>query len=213
MAVVTVYSSAKVDEITDGAVVNAAIIDGNLILTLRDGSTIDVGEIVSAIADATSTVKGVVELATDAETATGTDTTRAVTPFGLASLVATETIRGLIELATTSEATTGTDTARAVTPAGLKAVGDTKQPIDSDLTAIAALAPSNDMIIQRKSGAWTSRTMAQLMVDLEPLFEWVELKLHNGSAYVDADATSIYIGPTDPGTVNNGCIWMDTTGS
>lgn len=41
-----------------------------------------------------------------------------------------------------------------------------KQAADSDLTAIAAIAPSNDDVIQRKAGAWTSRTMAQMKTDL-----------------------------------------------
>jgi hypothetical protein len=41
-----------------------------------------------------------------------------------------------------------------------------KQPLDSDLTAIAGLAPSDDDVIQRKAGVWTNRTMAQLKVDL-----------------------------------------------
>lgn len=41
-----------------------------------------------------------------------------------------------------------------------------KQPLDADLTAIAALSPSNDDVIQRKSGAWTNRTMAQVKTDL-----------------------------------------------
>lgn len=40
------------------------------------------------------------------------------------------------------------------------------QPLDSDLTAIAAIAPSNDDVIQRKAGAWTNRTMAQILTDL-----------------------------------------------
>lgn len=40
------------------------------------------------------------------------------------------------------------------------------QPLDSDLTSIAGLTPSNDDIIQRKSGAWTNRTPAQLKTDL-----------------------------------------------
>lgn len=43
---------------------------------------------------------------------------------------------------------------------------DAKQPLDSDLTAIAALAPANDLIIQRKAGAWTARTMSELKTDL-----------------------------------------------
>lgn len=41
-----------------------------------------------------------------------------------------------------------------------------KQPADSDLTAIAALTPTNDDILQRKSGAWTNRTVAQVRTDL-----------------------------------------------
>lgn len=40
------------------------------------------------------------------------------------------------------------------------------QPLDSDLTAIAALTPTNDDVIQRKAGAWANRTIAQLLVDL-----------------------------------------------
>ena len=38
--------------------------------------------------------------------------------------------------------------------------------LDADLTAIAALTPSNDDLLQRKSGAWTNRTPAQVKTDL-----------------------------------------------
>lgn len=41
-----------------------------------------------------------------------------------------------------------------------------KQNVDSDLTAIAALTPSNDDVVQRKAGVWTNRTPAQIKVDL-----------------------------------------------
>lgn len=40
------------------------------------------------------------------------------------------------------------------------------EPADADLTAIAGLSPSNDDVIQRKAGAWTNRTPAQLKTDL-----------------------------------------------
>ena len=40
------------------------------------------------------------------------------------------------------------------------------QPADSDLTAIAALTPSNDDFIQRKAGAWTNRSISQVLTDL-----------------------------------------------
>ena len=43
---------------------------------------------------------------------------------------------------------------------------DGKQPLDSDLTAIAAIAPANDDVIQRKAGAWANRTPAQYKIDL-----------------------------------------------
>lgn len=41
-----------------------------------------------------------------------------------------------------------------------------KQPIDQDLTDVAALTPTNNDVLQRKAGAWTNRTPAQLKTDL-----------------------------------------------
>ena len=66
--------------------------------------------------DATTTVKGLVQLTGDLR---GTATAPTV-------VAASATVAGKVELATTAEATTGTDTVRAVTPAGVKAVADTK---------------------------------------------------------------------------------------
>jgi hypothetical protein len=40
------------------------------------------------------------------------------------------------------------------------------QPGDADLTAIANLTPTNNDLLQRKSGAWTNRTPAQVKTDL-----------------------------------------------
>lgn len=119
MASVILYTNEKIDELIADGVVNAVITDGHLILQKQDGSTVDVGEIIIDIPAASETVEGIVELATDTETITGTSTALAVTPFGLAARVASETARGMIELATTAEITTGTDAIRAVTPAGL----------------------------------------------------------------------------------------------
>lgn len=41
-----------------------------------------------------------------------------------------------------------------------------KQPLSSDLTAVASLVPTNNDLLQRKSGAWTNRTPAQVKTDL-----------------------------------------------
>jgi hypothetical protein len=42
----------------------------------------------------------------------------------------------------------------------------TYQPLDSDLTSIAGITPNDDDIIQRKSGAWINRSLAQYKSDL-----------------------------------------------
>ena len=59
----------------------------------------------------------------------------------------------------------------AATPAELRTllalvIGTNVEAWDQDLDAIAALAPSNDDLIQRKAGVWTNRTIAQLLTDL-----------------------------------------------
>ena len=57
-----------------------------------------------------------IEYATDAETITGTETDRAVTPANIQAKVASATEKGIAELATTAETNTGTDDARVITP-------------------------------------------------------------------------------------------------
>lgn len=78
------------------------------------------------IVDATESAKGIVELATAAESQTGSDNTRAVHPAGLKSTLdnrnASESATGLAEIATQAEVNTGTDDARIVTPLKLKTI-------------------------------------------------------------------------------------------
>jgi hypothetical protein len=108
---------------------------GHLILTTHGGTTIDAGYVWGTVVDASTTLKGIIQIATDAEAAAGTVTTKAVTPANLAPIFSS------------------------------------LQPLDSDLTAIAALTPTNDDIIQRKGGVWVNRTMAQLGTDLSAIFQ------------------------------------------
>lgn len=106
-------------------------------------ATADQAALTALIAAATAAAAGIVELATTGEATTGTDTTRAVTPAGLkaavdaaiASLIdaAPGTLDTLNELA----AALGDDPNFAGTITTSLAG---KQPLDADLTALAALA-------------------------------------------------------------------------
>lgn len=48
----------------------------------------------------------------------------------------------------------------------LQSALDAKQPLDADLTTIAGLTATTDNFMQAKSGAWASRTIAQVRADL-----------------------------------------------
>lgn len=169
MATVTVVTAERTLEIEATSIVAGNVNSaGHLILTRHDGTEIDIGAVSGMQLDSGTTYSKVDAFTyvgdTDpgpvAEGSVWLDTGAIAGPF------ASATQQGLVELATTAETTTGTDTTRAVTPAGLKAVADTKQPSDSDLTAFAALSPANNDILQRKSGVWVNRTPAQLLADL-----------------------------------------------
>jgi hypothetical protein len=73
----------------------------------------------------------------------GTDyDTEWIDPSGVAS--ASETVQGIAELATQAETDTGTDDARIVTPLKLQTrLAAFAQPLDSDLTALAALSTTS----------------------------------------------------------------------
>lgn len=68
--------------------------------------------------------------------------------------------------------------------------------LDTDLGAIGDLSPANDDIIQRKSGAWTNRTLAQLSTDMTELIQDIVGAMFSGNTetgitatYQDSDGT------------------------
>lgn len=100
--------------------------------------------------------------------------------------------------AAASDATTKANAAQAAAIAA-------SQPVDADLTAIAALTPTNDDIIQRKAGAWTNRSMAQLASDLAA----AGVAKRTGST-IAFDISAVYNDPTTP---SSGAVTLDLTGA
>lgn len=101
------------------------------------------------VENATETVAGIAELATQAETNAGTDDERIVTPLKLASRTATESRAGVIEIATQAETNAGADDARSVTPKKLndRVASETLSGIAEIATAVEALALTDDSTI------------------------------------------------------------------
>lgn len=75
----------------------------------------------------------------------------------LAPSDATTTTKGIVQLSGDLGGTADSPTVPGLTA---------KQPLNTNLTTISDLSPSNNDVIQRKSGAWTNRTPAQLKLDL-----------------------------------------------
>lgn len=96
-----------------GRTVTLADAGANAIFGWDDGASayenLTQAEVLAVIGDSTSTAKGVVELATDAETVTGTDTVRATTPANItAKMAAPGAIGGTTPAAITGTTITGT---------------------------------------------------------------------------------------------------------
>lgn len=160
MATAVVMSAGATNDALDDLIETGAFDgSGDLILTTRGGSDINAGSPTLVIPDASTTVKGLVELATTAEAAAGTDTTRAITAEGLATAVpdSSLTVKGKVELATTAETITGTDATRAVTPAGF-AAGIAATDLD-DLSDVVITSPAAGHTLQHNGTSWVNAAM------------------------------------------------------
>ncbi len=104
---------------------------------------------IPTVPDATTTVKGKVELATNTESSEGTDTVRATTPAGVKAAidarVASTTAKGLTEYATDGEAQAKASTDTVLTPSNLAAIGasETAAGLAEIATEAEALAGSD----------------------------------------------------------------------
>lgn len=168
MATVTGMTADAINTELDQCVVGGEFDgSGHLILTTRDLTEIDAGSPSFSVPDASTTVKGIVELATTAETSTGTDADRAVTPAGLSGSLSTlvpdasATVKGKVELATDAEAITGTDTTRATTPANFLAAFASKiaATVLNDLSDVVITSAAVGHTLQHNGTNWVNGVM------------------------------------------------------
>lgn len=114
--------------------------------------------------DASETVKGILELASLAEVATGTDVLRAVTPAGarqertaLKAEILGAGVPGALDTLDELAAALADDANFAATVTTSLAG---KQPLDSDLTALAALVSATDRVpYATGAGTWSLATL------------------------------------------------------
>ena len=123
--------------------------NNSLIVTLDAGNnsillTFNIQQIIDDLPDATTTQRGVLETATDAEAIGKALDTKILTPSNLAAIGATSSFAGLIEIATDAEALAGASTSLAITPANLAYVNDTQltTQVFADDVARAAAVPA-----------------------------------------------------------------------
>lgn len=88
MATVTGLTKERMEAIEGASVVSGSINgSGHLILTKFDGTTIDAGAVLGSVPDASESVKGLIEIATESEALAGVSGTLAITPATLASVI------------------------------------------------------------------------------------------------------------------------------
>ena len=150
---------------------------------------------------ATDAVAGIVELATSAETTTGTDTARATTPADVKDAIdartASDTVAGIVELATSAETITGTDTVRAVTPAdvaaaiavgvGVGATMGTPTTTSSNGTASVGTTETLDVVLGTYRFTAVAGVRYRAMVDgligyIDTVSDQMQFNIRNGGA-------------------------------
>lgn len=185
------------------------------------------GEVLAVIGDSTATAKGVVELATDAETVTGTDTARATTPANItarlaapgaigATTPAAGTFTTLVAGSTTSlllgtagsavgnigfrNATSGTITLAPVTGA-LGTVTLTLPAITDTLVTLTATQSLSNKTITSASLSGTQLLAEGASIGLDPSASadgaYSGITITATAGYTQAFGDVVYLDPTD----------------
>jgi hypothetical protein len=162
----TVWPAASQPTLANAEIVRVTAISGDMLTIQRaqEGSsarTIIVGDQIAATITAKTLTDVEGAITSEAAARAAADTTVLATAEGYTDAVVAglPSAYQLLALA---------DAAALRSGAGL-VIGTDVEAHDSDLTTIAGLTPTNDDVVQRKAGAWSNRTMAQLIADLAAL--------------------------------------------
>jgi hypothetical protein len=156
--------------------------------------------------DASTTVKGIVELATNAETQTGTDTVRATTPAGVAAAIAGKAdTASLAAVATSGSASdlTGTLPTAVLPPL---AVNDTFTPA-TQAAMLALTAQRGDIAIRQDNG----KTYVLSTDSPGTLADWKEITAAGAVSSVNGETGVVSLSPADVGTYSTAEIGDPTT--
>lgn len=128
-------------------------------------ATLTISPNTGAVIAARAAITGDIGVPAGSNTATLATVNGNIGSFGTATQTSTVTVnaKGLV--------TAASNTAIQITESqvtNLTTDLSNKQPLDSDLTTIAALTATTDSFLQSKASAWTTRTPAQVTADLIP---------------------------------------------
>lgn len=180
MATVTGLTKERMLEIEAASVVDGDVDgSGNLILTKHDGSQFNAGHVVGPaapnLADASTTVKGIAEIATLVEVTTGTDATRFVTPQGVRQERAVvDHYTGIIDPAWS------TGLPKVTLDAGQAYSGTVTAYLPGNLDE-SIIASAKVLLVKTNAGNWaiissyssSPRFMRQIPCSLEPGSGWI----------------------------------------
>ena len=191
------YDITKMEFITDGGVLFATVQhdDGSVIqskgpatamvlaeqlnLSAAPGSVAPSGDVSIYAPQATESLLGTAEIATQGEVDSGTDHTRIVTPKTLKSRLAsfvrnaTESVKGFVEIATQTEANGSSDDSRAITAKKLynRTATESRRGVAELATQTEADAGTDDSRIITPKKLWALLTVKFARKDIRPTFD------------------------------------------